>query len=93
MSDQENLGSIKARFWVTQKHCTIFTTYRGSTLQLRWARGEDDEEAARNVYRLLKNMPDVVKDCINEAFVQSQTKGIQAELDELFSDTTEEPDE
>lgn len=83
----EDLGAIKARFWVTKKGAAIFCEYRGIKLQMRWDfDGENEDEIIKNTQRLVGNLPAVLKDCHEEAFIQHQKHHLDEEIDDLLGD-------
>lgn len=84
-SEKDNY--LKAKFWVTRSHVTIFVTFHGVRLTLRWERGGDDSLTTRHINTLIANLPQVVTDGLNEVVIQSEMKG----LDQEWLDIDEPP--
>ena len=89
MSEPADLGKVQAKFVVTQKQVSILANYREISLTIMWPRHDHPGETARHLRTLLGTMPDVIKDGLNEVFVQDQAKRIEFELQELFKDEDE----
>jgi hypothetical protein len=84
-------SAIKARFWVTKSAVTVYAIYKDVHLTLRWKRGAESD---RHVKTLIANLPEMVKDALNEIFVQDQVARIEWEIEELFLDEdNERPDD
>lgn len=79
------LGSIKARFWLNKKSLCIFCVYRGISLTMRIPRDAEGEIDRKSAELLIGNMTDTLREGVKEIYVQSQNRGLQAELDALFN--------
>lgn len=78
---------IKARFWVTKSAVTIYATFHQVHLTIRWPRTEDN--AVRHVRTLIANLEELVKNGLEEVFVQDQAKRLDFEIDEFYKDEAE----
>lgn len=81
---------IKARFWVTKHAVTIYATFHEVSVTLRWPRSED---AHRHVRTLIGNLGQLVKDGLEEVFIQDQANRLDFEIEELLRDDEERPDD
>lgn len=79
--------SIKARFVVTPSFVTILATFHECQLTIRWRREAD---SARHVRALVSNLGEMVEDGLKEVFVQDQTRRLDFEIEELFTENDKE---
>lgn len=82
--------SIKANYLVTKSAVTIFARFHEAVVTIRWKRST---EAERHVRTLIANLPDVVKEGLAEAFIQDQANKLDWEIEELFLDNEDRPDD
>jgi len=82
-------GNIRARFMVTKSNVTILADFKGISMTIAWKRDGDPEQTARNLRTLVGNLPEVLKDGLQEVYVVDQLKRIDFELEELFKDEDE----
>ena len=90
MTDDPNTqGKIRARFMVTKSNVTILADFKGVSATIAWKRSGDPEGDARHLRTLIGNLPELVKDGLQEVYVLDQAKRIDYELEELFKDQEE----
>lgn len=71
---------IRARFFVTKKTVTIFARFHEVACTLRWERdNEQPERQTRHINTLIGNLPELVKDGLQEVVVQVESAGIDQE--------------
>ena len=78
---------IRARFFVTKNHVTIFAKYHEVTVQVRWKRIPDDQATTRHLRTLVGNLDTLIADGLQEVIIQSETK----DLDQEWLDMDEPP--
>lgn len=80
---------IRARFVVRKGSVTILATFHEVSVIIRWPRTSEPDLTSRHVRTLLGNLTDVVKDGLNEVFVQDQANKLDEELRGLFEKDSE----
>lgn len=85
-SESEKAGSIRARFMVTKSNVTILADFKGISITIAWKRAGDPEGDARHLRTLVGNLPEVIRDGLQEIYVSDQAKRIDFELEELFNE-------
>lgn len=88
--DDEDLGHIKAKFYLSSHRALIIADYKNVTLTLRWGRDEPDEVMTKRLRLIISNLPDVMADCFQEAIIQSQARELTSELENLLNEGEDE---
>ena len=78
--------SIKAKFIVTKNAVTIYVHFHKAACVLRWPR---EDRAISHIQTLAANLPEVIRDGLNEVFVTDQANRLDFEISELFTDEDE----
>lgn len=78
---------IKARFWVTKTHVTIYAKYHDVNVTFRWKRSKDSELVHRHIKTLINNLERMVSEGLNEVIVQAEMR----DLDQEWLDLDEPP--
>lgn len=72
-------GYIRARFWVSKAHVTIYTQYKGINATFRWKRDPDTDLTHRQIKTLITHLPGLVEEGLREVVVQSEIKDLDGE--------------
>lgn len=79
-------NDIKARISVRKATVTCYVTFKEVSLILRWPRQPDPELAWQHVNILLKQLPDLAREGLQEVIVQSESQQLDDELRQMFGD-------
>lgn len=78
---------IRARFYVTKTHVTIFAKFHEVNATFRWRRVPDQDLTRRHIKTLINNLDQMVEEGLREVIVQAETK----DLDQEWADMDEPP--
>ena len=87
-------GYIRARFWVSKTHVTVYAKFHDVNVTFRWKRTGDTELTRRHIRTFIANLDRMVDEGLNEVVVQSEVRGLDQEwLDMDEPPAQEEPSE
>ena len=85
MPDEDSY--IRARFFVTKNHVTIYAKFHDINVTFRWKRTGNPELTRRHIRTFIANLDQMVDEGLREVVIQAETK----DLDQEWADMDEPP--